>query len=116
MSKIADLVPPWELCREIPEGEFEDTVFLWGEATVNGENRVYLIQRYSYACKHPEWEKLYPAPTLQEVMAAFPYCRVYKKTHNFYIAAVDQEREVSFDAATAALKLWLKLKGIKYEK
>jgi len=66
---IEDLVPPLELCKLIPKGEFEDTAFQWQEVTIKGKVCVDIIQHYPLEWEHPEWANLYPAPTLQEVLA-----------------------------------------------
>ena len=138
MSKLESLVPPLELCKLIPAGEFEDSfakwVVKWSNAEINGEmiNSITGVIPNGAIIKlpqHPTDEQMdllakrfpgaivckeyYPAPTLEEIMAAMPYCRVYKKTANFYVAVKEQERVPSFSGATAALKLWLKLKGIE---
>lgn len=127
MSELKDLVPPLELCKLIPAGEFDDSAFAWIHADVVG-----FVCRTS-GCEEvagKEWqlirsnasrvirarkrgEEIYPAPTLEEIMGAMQFCRVYKKSANFYVAVKEQERVPSFSGATAALKLWLKLKGIE---
>lgn len=127
MSKLESLVPPLELCKLIPAGEFEDAALAWIHADVVG-----FVCRTS-GCEQvagKEWqlirsnasrvirarkrgEEIFPAPTLEEIMGAMPYCRVYKKTANFYVAVKEQERVPSLSGATAALKLWLKLKGVE---
>ena len=125
MSKLKDLVPPLELCKLIPKGEFEDCAFLL-EAVVDmktGETvKTHTVPRPSRIGCNPfvyhEIAKefhLYPAPTLQEIMADMQFCRVYKKTANFYVAVKEKDREVSRNGATAALKLWFKHKGIENE-
>ena len=43
--------------------------FQWQEATIKGKVCVDIIQHYPLEWKHPEWANLYPAPTLQEVLA-----------------------------------------------
>jgi hypothetical protein len=137
MSKLEELVPPLELCKLIPKGEFEDSAFIWDKTTSVGfwdgedkdgnhiggfgkipHNKYRLRQNYSDRCrKHLKDQDIeldiFPAPTLQEIMANMPYCRVYKKTANFYVAVKEKDRVVSFNGATAALKLWLQMKGIE---
>lgn len=127
MSKLESLVPPLDLCKKIPAGEFEDAAVAWIHADVVG-----FIRRTS-GCEQvagKEWqmirsnasrvirarkrgEEIYPAPMLEEIMEKFQFCRVYKKTANFYVAVKEQERVPSLSGATAALKLWLKLKGVE---
>lgn len=127
MSKLESLVPPVELCKLIPAGEFEDAALAWIHADVVG-----FVCRTS-GCEEvagKEWqlirsnasriirarkrgEEIYPAPMLEEIMSAMQFCRVYKKTANFYVAVKENERVPSLSGATAALKLWLKLKGVE---
>lgn len=106
---IKDLVPPLELCKQIPAGEFEDACFSW--FNFDGEYRVCKHGKIGFA----DLRNAFPAPTLQEIMAAMQHCRVYKKTNGFYVAVKEQERKPSFSGATAALKLWLELnkKGVE---
>ena len=98
MGRLQKLVPPIELCKLIPAGEFADSALIWVDEK-NGVIPAELVIRKKYDI---------PAPTLQEIMAELQYIRVYKKTQNFYVAVKDQERVASFNGATAALKLWLK--------
>ena len=126
MSKLESLVPPLELCKLIPAGEFEDAAVAWIHADVVG-----FVCRTS-GCEQvagKEWqlirsnasrvirarkrgEEIYPAPMLEEIMGAMQFCRVYKKTANFYVAVKENERFPSLSGSTAALKLWLKLKEV----
>jgi hypothetical protein len=88
---------------------------MWIEVEIPQENkkewRVIAANKIFRTCHNQK----YSAPTLQEITANMPYCRVYKKTANFYVAVKEKDRVVSFNGATATLKLWLKLKGIDYE-
>lgn len=143
MSKLEDLVPPLELCKLIPVGEFRDSEYsyaykkwiekpkeLYGETIISTTHIVRSADGFSPDHeKNPSpefWEFIhtffptchvckahYPAPTLQEIMAAMPYCRVYKKTSGIFIAVHNKTRIAHMDGATAALKLWLKLKGVE---
>ena len=105
--KLKELVPPVELCKQIPEGEFAGSVFVYFY-DANGQN-ITLDQREGDAI----WKDvvLAPAPTLEEIMASFSYCRVYKKSSGKFIACRNKFREVAENGATAALQLWLKVKG-----
>ena len=120
MSKLTDLVPPLELCRMIPAGEFEDSALIWVNAM---DNQPKVICR--------PWDKkstAAPAPTLQDILAELPHDDAYNDLMLSYSAKVDKftgwhiyysgDRKrhcYNKNAATAALKLWLKLKGIKNE-
>jgi hypothetical protein len=143
MSKLEELVPPLELCKLIPKGEFEDCAFLWeavvdmntGE-TVNTHNVPRLLRVGSNPFVYHEIAKefhLYPAPTLEEIMAKLP---PYAKNEQILACCVPDwadfnarifgehwrvgyTGDVSVNdksPSTASLKLWLELKGIAYEK
>ena len=106
--KFVDLVPPLKLCKLIPTGEFADSAFIW----VNGmDNKPKVICR--------PWDKksiAAPAPNLQEIMAELPANQCYRLGYEFGVALANDNIEnamKSKNPATAALKLWLKLKGIE---
>lgn len=65
---IEKIVPPLELCKKIPAGEFEDSAFVWLEVEIPQENkkewRVVNATKTILACHNPK----HPAPTLQEIM------------------------------------------------
>ena len=113
---LDDIVPPLELCKKIPAGEFEDTAFQWEEVTIKGKLCVDIIQHYPFEWENPEWAILYPAPTWQEIMTELPASNIYRIkqtwTANFINDSVSNGIK-SRSATTAALKLWLKLKGIE---
>ena len=128
MSRLKDNVPELDLCKQIPEGEFRNSVLVWG---------------YYYAGWHDnrEWsvfertgeenvDLYYPAPTLAEIMAELPKYDENEKTLACIPDFPNESGEAVFGAAwtvgytknrsvtdknpaTAALKLWLELKGIE---
>jgi hypothetical protein len=130
MSDLTNLVPPLELCKLIPAGEFEDAAFAWVLSDVVGFTcRTSGCEQFS----GQEWqvirsnasrirrarkrgEEIYPAPTLVEIMKELPASNIYRIkqtwTANFINDSVDNGIK-SRSATTAALKLWLKLKGIE---
>lgn len=62
MSKLESIVPPPELCTQIPDGEFRDSALVW--CRVRGENDV---------CPREQWvgvggTRPIPAPTLEEIL------------------------------------------------
>jgi hypothetical protein len=127
---LEDLVPPLELCKKIPAGEFADSALVWLEVEIPQENkkewRTTVANELIRRCHN---RKL-PAPTLQEILSALP---PYGKNEQILACCVPDW--ANFDArvfgehwrvgytgdcsindkkpATAALKLWLKLKGIE---
>lgn len=132
MSKLESLVPPVELCKLIPAGEFEDSAHAWvlsnvvgfvcrtsGCEQVSGQQWQLIRSNASRIIRaRKRGEQIYPAPTLEEIMAELPATTVCGKEHHsdWYVShwrigcVEDTERK---GAATAALKLWLKLKGIE---
>lgn len=123
---LKDLVPQLELCKLIPAGEFADSVAIW-VFFPKSDKKFHLYLR-----EEIDWSKTenYPAPTLQEILAALP---PYGKNEQILACCVPDWAD--FDArvfgehwrvgytgdcsindknpATAALKLWCKLKGIE---
>jgi hypothetical protein len=109
---LTDLVPPLELCKLIPEGEFEYSTLIW----MNGE----VIVRFKDIQNTipPSMQKsISPAPTLYEIMAKLPSFNCYKIGKKWIIGLVNDNIDnavKSKNAETAALKLWLELKGIEH--
>ncbi len=121
---IDDIVPPLELCKLIPEGEFEESALYWGELL--GAQSVFprecgdcdtfgVIQTEHIIC---------PAPTLQEILeelhklqkdvflkwseTAYHEWLVNAYTHNS-----DDYQAHDRSLVIAAMKVWLKMKGIE---
>ena len=109
-AALVNIVPPLGLCIKIPAGMFAESALVC--LVYNGEITIGTRKRYEALA---EFFPVYPAPTLQEIMASVPYCRVYKKTNGSFVAVHEKTRICHINGAAAALKLWLKLKGIKYE-
>jgi hypothetical protein len=127
--ELKNLVPPLELCKLIPQGEFEDSAFIWGyscdkritEPFVDFREDVEFCRR-NMVNAPPS----YPAPTLQEIMEVLPHDDAYNDLLIGYSAKVDKitgwhiyyngdRNRHCYDqiAVIAALKLWLNLKGIE---
>lgn len=110
--KLEDLVPPLELCKKIPEGRFEDSVFVW----VDYQPKFQIVDKRKYPFI-PE-NGATPAPTLQEIMeeiSFFDDLRVatFRYMYHWTVEHEDIFRDDPKNPATAALKLWLKLKGVE---
>lgn len=115
---IENLVPPLDLCKKIPAGEFNYTAFSW-YAELQHINRKP-PHEYSYYVADSKKDNLawggykaYPAPTLEEIIRKIRLDLLCGIEHHgdFYVAnrhigCFEDER-----AAAAALRLWLKLKG-----
>lgn len=115
MSNLEDLVPPLELCKQIPEGSFEDSVLTWNEGYVKGN---FVIEQRGFGLHY-----IASAPTLQEILVAMKHLSIslgfsiHPLDWRWYIYANDQKsndgtrirEEDHNNPATAALKLWLEL-------
>ncbi|MBQ7404167.1 MAG: hypothetical protein IJW05_12110 [Lentisphaeria bacterium] len=107
--KLQDLVPPFELCKLIPEGEFADSyaAYFWD---ANGAN-ITLDKRDGDAI----WKDIVmaPAPTLQEIMYDLPQGVELSRDSEWFCSLDMTNEYYEKKPATAALKVWLKLKGIE---
>lgn len=118
MSNLEKLVPPLELCKLIPEGEFKETVFIWMEveASATMEKTWSLMEGTPYARNRTN--RQIPAPTLEEILAKIPFAQVSIFADKSFVIhpRFGKERHMRYhdnNAATAAMKLYLKLKGIE---
>ena len=132
MSSIIDIVPPLELCKQIPGGEFADCA-LWFvcQSDDDGGERIDIIPReilewleYNMGGKP---HTLYPAPTLQEILFEIKNlggrCPSASLLQNRWAVDCLDEKKYWMDnvveqddpdnPAKAALELWLNLKGIE---
>lgn len=123
MSNLTDLVPSIDLCKKIPAGEFEESFFVLVRDSFNQ----YFAVRNDVCADYPGY--IYPAPTLQEIMLeidnAGGWCPTAYRLHDQWKVDYQIDNENGLNGisehadtdnpATAALKLWLKLKGIEYE-
>jgi hypothetical protein len=145
--ELKNLVPPLELCKLIPQGEFEDSAMMC-EATLGMASRQVLdirIMPRQKITNNPYVDRklgreyyIYPAPTTDEILDK---CKDIPGVLNPTLwwqgiwktdCAIDKSGKLSdgfFDdadlcnldlacaedksAATAALRMWLKLKGIE---
>ena len=72
--RLEDLVPPLELCKQIPAGEFEDSAFIWHWE----DNRKPQSEYWQFVLFRPARDtdldaikdRVRPAPTLAEIMEA----------------------------------------------
>lgn len=124
MSKFEDIVPPLELCKLIPDGEFEDSALVWfmweqADGKLTG-NVVPREMKDQFASVLPALlavlKRDVPSPTLAEIMDAIPVCNMQHE-EDWLIGARENGHTYSgkddTNPANAALRLWLKLKGIE---
>ena len=103
MSNLKSIVPPLELCKKIPAGEFEDSALVW--CRVRGENAV---------CQREQWVGVFgmspvPAPTLEEILEEIG------KLESWDTATITRPIGVNARIVDTALKRWFKVKGIQCE-
>ena len=116
--KLEDLVPPLELCKKIPAGEFAESVLVY-----HSENGWILNRANDLFGDEP----IVPAPTLAEILAAMADAPMRFRTvtcdadglKDFCVWAniprrgrpgEDLTEEKDANPATAALKLWLEVR------
>lgn len=127
MNKLENLVPPLELCQQMPEGSFDDSALVWQASTTAIELEWIVVPRGQ---SEPIMWRL-PAPTLAEILEALPTCIPGAKKHHFYLRLFDlrlnkagmgvgyahsasrgfvlakEMYKCDANPATAALRLWL---------
>lgn len=121
MSKLESIVPPLELCKQIPAGEFEDSVLVWdihGHGKFDKwhvEKRVNRSVRFGdYGIMSPPHADI-PAPTLAEILAKLPEgVQVRMRTarnreRHFQIYHYSYETWTNLPAA-GALRMWLRIR------
>ena len=127
---LEKLVADRELCERIPAGEFLDTAFCWHYTEVAGfvcrtsgceqiSGKQWMLERSTsgkIVRYRQRGDQIFPAPTLEEIIRKIRLDLLCGIEHhgdfyvtNRHIGCFEDER-----ATTAALKLWLKLKGIDY--
>ena len=139
VNKLKNIVPPLELCKKIPEGEFEDSALVWVYDDVVGflcrTSGCEQIHKKEWQLEHNHPRKIairrkcaqeiYPAPTLEEIITTLltygwlvkidcriqldTFVELYSRTSNMRYA------EYGPSASEAALRLWFKAKGIEVE-
>lgn len=124
--KLENLVADRELCEKIPADDFLDAAFCWHYTEVAGfvcrtsgceqfSGKQWQLER-STSGKITRYrqrgEQIFPAPTLQEIMAKLPRTvktdfvgdqfHIYNDVKNGYGV-------INVNPSTAALKLWLEV-------
>ena len=110
MSKLEKIVPSLELCKLIPAGEFDDSWLVWGE-------RIGSFSRYSWIKFRDPEDVCYkvPAPTTGEIMAKLVTPSLWRGiTGRWYCMCKEHVMvEGGENASEAALRMWLRVKGIE---
>ena len=112
MSTLERIVPPLELCKQIPAGEFRDPVLVWKERIGNSRDaRVKIREPEDISYKVESVEVNYfPAPTLEEILDEMVSFRASFCVHGMAIGNNFYGYPTS---AEEALLMWLKLKGFE---
>lgn len=115
-----DIVPPFELCKRIPEGAFSDSVLVH---VVKPGSGTEVRERIKADTLPLSWTKV-PAPTLAEIMLALPaynedeirLCCISDFPEDgekmvlgeaWSVGYTEAGKKSDKNPATAALKLWL---------
>lgn len=126
MSKLENIVPPLELCKQIPAGEFEESALVWEVYHYQYTIDPYVISREtSETTRGKGLESVYPAPTLAEILAELPEA-IDTPEDEFFSLSVRQDFgddgkplfwigynntcEKDANPAAAALRLWLRIR------
>lgn len=129
MKTIESIVPPLELCKRIPAGEFEDSALVWVYDDVVGflcrTSGCEQIHKKEWQLEHNHPRKIairrksghaiYPAPTLEEILR-----EIYKENDQISAVCVYHSDGLTINgkgfndlrdsAATAALKRWMQIR------
>lgn len=108
MSRLENLVPPLELCKQIPAGEFEDSALVWEKSEKYFQATEIIDYEYKVVARD-ESKGGFPAPTLEEVLEAIG------KVENWDTATITRPIGVNTRIVDTALKRWFKVKGVKIE-
>lgn len=123
MSNLESIVPPLELCKQIPEGEFEESALVWVYDDVVGflcrTSGCEQIHKKEWQLEHNHPRKIairrksgheiYPAPTLAEILESIEEVETWD---TMTITRITKGKQ---NLTTNALKRWFKLKGIEVE-
>ena len=128
MSNLERIVPPLELCKRIPAGEFEDSALVWD---IHGKfDKWHVEKRVKRSVRFGDYGRMssphadIPAPTLEETMTSLlTYgwlvkidCRIQLDTLIEFYSEKQSKTEFGNTASETALRLWFKVKGVEVEK
>ena len=113
MSNLESIVPPLDLCKMIPAGEFENTALVWD---IHGKfDKWHVEKRVKRSVRFGDYGRMssphadIPAPTLEEILEAYMEIKEWD-TVTITRPVGDNARLVD-----TALKRWFKGKGIEVE-
>ena len=114
---LESLVPSLDLCKQIPEGAFTNSVFVWSYSCDKRKTEAFVDERDCIEfCRRDmvNAPPVYSAPTLQEILLADPTIGVFRYNQNEWMAEFLSKQcgpiwAYDSSPSTAALKLWLEL-------
>lgn len=123
MSTLERIVPPLELCKLIPAGEFDESALVWVYDDVVGflcrTSGCEQIHKKEWQLEHNHPRKIairrksgheiYPAPTLAEILESIGEVETWDTMTMTRITNGKQ------NLTTNALKRWFKVKGVEVE-
>ena len=123
MSNLKSIVPPLELCKLIPAGEFEDSALVWVYDDVVGflcrTSGCEQIHKKEWQLEHNHPRKIairrksgheiYPAPTLEEILESIGGVETWD---TMTIARITNGKQ---NLTTNALKRWLEVNGVEVQ-
>ena len=126
--RLEDLVPSLELCKQIPAGAFEDSVFAWSFSCDKRNKEPFVDRREDIEfCRRGmvNAPPVYPAPTLAEILSDANKSFGFDNRGNWVdcikfgsaILSLSQylfsSDAVGMRHEEAALRTWLQAKGVK---
>jgi hypothetical protein len=111
---LQDLVPPLELCKLIPKGEFEDSALVWAEIKKENEVKSYIYTADMVNYYATSFHKLYPAPTLQEILAELKTYKVFGNKDFSIVESYEELVVAKQPVIDSAMEFWLKVKGVTW--
>lgn len=135
MSKLESIVPPLDLCKMIPAGEFEDSALVYRfdhqqawkmfPETNEDERFFYVEEREMVEFAQRNMVNpppMFPAPTLEEIRRKLRNLSIVPGDDLIHVSCkIDPENWVSAiavnenDVTAAAIRLWFEVKGINLE-
>ena len=119
MSKGREsIVASLELCKLIPEGEFEDSALVWRERIGYISSSVGLKFRASEDIGYKSESvkvNYFPAPTAGEIMMKLNSPSLWHGSTGRWCCMCKEQVmvEAGENASESALRMWLRVKGIK---
>lgn len=115
MNALEKIVPLPELCKRIPAGEFEESALVW----VLDPEGIECVMPREVAIYEYEKRNMIPAPTLEEIGLLLRNLSATILDNKRIVACkIDpetwiREKAKNNDITSAALRVWLKMKGIE---